>query len=225
MGRYQASDLILLSGAAYEQWVDKVSLPSSRVVDTSSVLQDQLVRYRKASTHRHGPEGEHTHEGIDGHTWVDPLNAFAQAEVIAKALTKRWPQYSEAFANGLASLESDLRALDARFQAFSKAWGSRLLLASHSAFNYLAKRYGFEIANLDLDPGQVDAASYEEIKFHKATALLWVSEPNDEIAAKISELGLHNILVSPCEGNPGDSQDYLSVMRANLDRLESLIKE
>lgn len=225
MGKYQAADLILLNGASFEQWVDKVSLPSSRVVDTSSVLGDQLVRYRKATTHRHGPEGEHTHEGIDGHTWVDPLNALGQAEVIAKALTKRWPQHSEAFASGLAGLESDLRALDKRFQAFAKAWGNRLLLASHPAYNYLAKRYGFEIANMDLDPKQVDAASYEEMKFHNAPALLWESAPTDEIAARVSALGMRNILVSPCEGNPGDGQDYLSVMRANLDRLESLTKE
>ncbi len=225
MQRYQAADLILLNGAAFEKWVDKVSLPSSRVIDTASVLEDRLVSYQEASAHRHGPEGDHMHEGIDGHTWVDPLNALAQAQVIAASLTKRWPEHTDIFASGLAQLELDLLALDARFQAFAKVWGKRLLLASHPAYNYLAKRYGLEIASLDLDPEQVDAASYEEIKAHRATVLLWEGEPTEAIAAKVSELGLRNVLVSPCEGNPGEGQDYLSVMRANLDRLEALTKE
>ncbi len=224
MRRYQAADFILLNGAQFEKWVDKVTLPSSRVVNTSRGLEDHLVRYLEATTHRHGPEGDHVHEGIDGHTWIDPLNAYAQAQEIAESLSKRWPEHADAFASGLASLEVDLLALDTRFQAFAKAWGKRLLLASHPAYNYLAKRYGFEIASLDLDPEQVDAASYEEIKVHKATVLLWEAEPSEEIAAKVSELGLRNVLVSPCEGDPGDGEDYLSVMRANLDRLEALKK-
>ena len=228
MQQYQAADLVIINGATFEQWVNKVTLPSSRVVDTAKglgegLVNEGLVKYEQATTHRHGPEGEHTHEGIDGHTWVDPLNALAQAEVIAEALTKRWPEHAASFSEGLDSLAVDLRALDGRFRAFADAWGKRVLLASHPAYNYLAKRYGLVITNLELDPEAVDEMDFREVEIHQVSVMLWESEPKKEIAARMAAMGLRNVLVTPGEGFPESGEDYLSLMRANLDRLEALL--
>ena len=57
----------------------RAPLPRSRVVDTTASLHDSLLRYEHAVTHSHGTEGSHSHEGIDGHTWLDPINAIADA--------------------------------------------------------------------------------------------------------------------------------------------------
>ena len=58
----------------------------------------------------------------------------------------------------------------------------------------------------------------EVLKTHPAKILLWESAPSDAIAARMREkLGLESKVFSPCEVPPGAPEDYLSVMRRNLD--------
>ena len=66
---YQQADLILLNGAAYSKWVDKVSLPQSKLVNTSRKFKDQYITIEGAVTHSHGSGGEHAHEGVAFTTW------------------------------------------------------------------------------------------------------------------------------------------------------------
>ncbi len=63
---------------------------------------------RSGTSHRHGPEGEHTHKGIDGHTWLDPINAKIQAAAIRQAFAKKWPAHAESFERNFQSLVADL---------------------------------------------------------------------------------------------------------------------
>lgn len=224
--QYQAADLIVVNGAGFEKWVDKVNLPTGDIVDTMKPYESELVRYENAITHKHGPEGEHSHEGIDGHTWVDPVNAIRQAKEIEKAMAERWPTHADTFSEGFALLEKDLQALDTRLGAFAGSWGDRKFLASHPAYNYVVKRYGIAIINLDLDPETVpDEASLDGIREtmaeNEVRHLLWESAPAAEVAAAMENLGLENVLFSPCETAP-ETGDYLTVMRQNVDRLEAL---
>ena len=39
---YQGADLILLNGATYAKWIDRVTLPASKLVDTSAALATVL---------------------------------------------------------------------------------------------------------------------------------------------------------------------------------------
>ena len=218
--RLQAADLILLNGAGFESWPDKVSLPDSRVLDSSAPLKANFIHYKGITVHSHGPEGEHAHEGLDGHTWLDPLNAKTQASEIQAALSRTRPAYAKAFAAKFAALSADLDALDRALRALS----SGPLLASHPAYNYLARRYNWDIRNLDLDPEimpnpEAITAINSLLREHPAKQLLWESSPATEIANHIqTETGLTSIVFSPCETQP-DGQDYLTVMRENIAAL------
>ena len=110
---YQKADLIVINGASFEKWLPKVTLPESRIVDTARPLRDTLIKLEQAVTHSHGPEGEHVHHGIDGHTWVDPMNAKTQAREILKALVRKLPAQKVAFERNFAALAKDLDVLDA----------------------------------------------------------------------------------------------------------------
>ena len=72
---YQKAALIILNGADFEKWALTASLPTGRIVDTARNFTDQFITYESV-THSHGPGGDHTHEGIDGHTWIDPTLAI-----------------------------------------------------------------------------------------------------------------------------------------------------
>lgn len=223
--RYQGADLIVLNGAAFEKWVDKVSLPTSRVVETAKPFEDSWIRYENAVVHQHGPEGAHSHEGIDGHTWIAPARAAEQVRALAKALRNRWPQWSDAVDEGEKALLSDLDSLDSSFKHFAENWGDRPLLASHPAYNYWAAQYGLKVVNVTLDPEKAPdeneiAAVATAIAGKEGGVLLWESEPVD--GGKAFDGVVKSMVFAPCEMR-GEDGDYLEAMKANAMRLEALL--
>lgn len=226
---YQAADLIVINGAGFEHWVVEASLPPSRVVDTSQGFADTFIQLEGGVTHSHGTGGTHTHEGIDGHTWFDPLNLKAQAEAIRKALARRLPAAQATWDARYAALAQDLDALDAAFRALGSLPAGQHLYASHPAWNYAARRYGWGTVTWHLDPGEMpsdaDLAAIKARLVEKPSrVMLWEETPLPAIAERFAkELGLTSIAVPPCESeSPEDraaGRDYLARMRANVEAL------
>lgn len=226
---YQNAALIIINGASFEKWVDKVTLPEARIVETAKPFADEFIVLTDAVTHSHGPAGAHTHEGIDGHTWLDPVNARIQAGEITRALVRQVPDHEQDFVKGYGELGKDLEALGARLKAVSEKMHGHVLLCSHPAYNYIGRRYGWQLKSFHLDPEEMPAeAVWQEIKDFRAQQpakhMLWEAPPTDEIAAAMRALGLENIVFSPAESLDAEQrargEDYLSVMNQNVARLE-----
>lgn len=230
IGAYQQADLIAVNGATYERWLGKVSLPSSKVVDTSRPLADRLLRYEGAVTHSHGPGGMHSHEGVDGHTWLDPASAMVQADEIRHAIEKLLPDAGGDLRARADSLRADLGKLDAALREASKLLDYRPLLASHPAYNYLARHYGWNMINVSLDPEKTpDAETLAQIgrvvEDKHAQSILWEAPPQPAIAELLrTKFGLASVVFSPCETPPA-GKDYLAVMRENIERLRAALVE
>jgi zinc transport system substrate-binding protein len=226
---YQGVDLILVNGAEYEKWLNKVSLPPSKVVETTYPFRKDLLRYAEAITHSHGPGGMHSHEGTDGHTWLDPQNALIQAGQVHQALARLLPSHVAELQANFDALAADLRALDHAMQEVSRTMGEQRLLASHPAYNYLARRYGWKVSNLSLDPeklpGQEALAKVRTLlKGKPVRIVLWESQPRAEVAKFFEkELGLQTVVFSPCETPPA-SGDYLAIMNRNVQHLREAIR-
>ncbi|MCK4342385.1 MAG: zinc ABC transporter substrate-binding protein [Phycisphaerae bacterium] len=234
---YQSAALIVINGASFEKWVDKANLPPSRIIDTTKPFKDEFITFKKSVTHSHGPEGEHTHQGIDGHTWLDPVNCMRQAEVIRDALNKQFPEHRAAFEKSFAELTQDLTRLAARHTALGETLGDTFLLCSHPAYNYVGRRYNWRLENFHLDPEEMPADEmWNEIKAfldgqppeQRARLMLWEAEPTTEIAKRMKdELGLGSVVFSPCEALDADAlakgENFFTVMNANIDRLESAL--
>lgn len=231
---FQSAHLIIINGAEFEKWVASVSLPESRVVDTAAGFEEDWVTY-VTTTHSHGAGGEHTHEGIDGHTWLDPINAIAQAEAIQEAMIEHFPEHETVFRVSIGALRMELTDLDARFKALTPKLEGVQLIASHPAYNYVAARYGWDIANLDLDPEsppaprdlfEIDRAIDPDIS---RRIMLWESAPNQAMVDALDERGIVSVTFSPCEMLDAEARaagaDYISVMRDNLDRLGRALGE
>ena len=230
--QYQSADLIVVNGAGFEKWVDKVNLPESRILNTARPLEANFIKFEDVVEHSHGKEGSHSHEGIDGHTWVDPLNAKVQAAEIRNALILRLPDAHEIIEANYQALAADLDALDQQFKEIAAA-GMPPLLASHPAYNYIARRYGWNIESLNLDPAAPPTAAamaemVEKLKTHPAMWLLWESDPiADAVQMLESEFGVKSIVFSPCELLPAAEQSKgyePSVMSANAERLRRVVE-
>ena len=230
---FQDADLIIVNGASFEKGLAKVTLPESRIVETAKPLADELIVLKDAITHTHGPQGKHSHEGIDGHTWLDPINSKIQAGEIKNALVKRLPERAEQFEQGYAGLAADLDALDARLKVLAGKLGDQLLLCSHPAYNYIGRRYAWNLKTYHLDPEEMPTdETLAEIKGflaeHPAKLMLWEAEPTDEIAKRMSqELGLKSVVLSPCETLDAQrlaaGDDFLTVMNGNVQRLDAAL--
>jgi len=223
---YQTADVVLRSGAGFAGWVDLVSLPSARVVDTSAAYRERLRRRAGAATHQHGPGGEHSHGELAHTTWLDPQLAALQAAAAADALVRLRPELESAFQSELETLVADLGALDVRLEAAAEALGETPLLFSHPVYEYLIGRYELNTRSLHWEPDVPPTAQqWRELaaltREHPARWLLWESAPLPEVARELGERGIESRVFDPCANSPAEG-DFLSVMRANVGTLEAI---
>jgi zinc transport system substrate-binding protein len=224
---YQAADLILLNGADYEKWTGKVSLPRSRLVDTSRAFRDAYIREAGGITHSHGPGGEHDHGGLAFTTWLDLSQAAQQAEAIAQALIRKSPDAKEEIERNLHALRDDLLALDERIAEITRTDPGRPLLASHPVYQYLARRYGLNLISVMWEPeelpneGQWNALE-GILEDHPARWMLWEGEPGQATATRLRALGIDSLVLDPCANRPAKG-DFLTVMTDNASKLDRII--
>ena len=186
---YQRADLILLNGADYAKWVEKVTLPASKIVDTSGAFQDRYIVIENTVSHSHGPGGEHSHGETAFTTWLDLTLAIEHAKGIRDVFAKARPDGEEAFQEGFASLERDLLGLDESLRRLTSG-KTQPLLGSHPVYQYLARRYGLDLKSVHFEPDQVpDEKTWHELEHllegHAAKWMLWEGAPVEETAAKL----------------------------------------
>lgn len=222
----QSADLILLNGASYAQWTTKTSLPRAKLADTSRTFADDFI-VTETITHSHGPEGEHSHQGIASHTWLDFAQAAQQAEAVANVLTRSLPGEKESIAAALTALKADLAALDARARSLGERFAGVVLIASHPRYQYLARAYGLTIESLEWEAGETPTpdqwlAFDDLVADSGARALIWEGTPSDEAATALAERGLAgSVFATGANRSPGEL-DFVALMQRNLDDLERL---
>jgi zinc transport system substrate-binding protein len=225
IGAFQQADLIILNGAAYAKWVDKVSLPRSKMVDTSKLFKDSYITIKEAVTHSHGAEGEHAHEGAAFTTWLDLDLAARQAEAIATAFASKEPELKSMFQKNHSELEKDLMALDQDIMQVVSKNRSKPLLASHPVYDYFSRRYGLNIKSVHWEPDEVPTEEQwielqEILKDRPAAWMIWEGEPSPSSVAKLKSMGINSLVFDPC-GNVPEQGDFLSVMRKNAENLKA----
>lgn len=223
---YQQADVILLNGASYAKWVATVTLPSSKLVDTSEGFRERYIIIEGAVVHSHGPAGEHSHGETAFTTWLDPNLAIEHAAAIRDALVAARPEHESAFHEGFASLEQDLAALDERIETAVTGGADVLVVGSHPVYQYLARRYGLAIPSVHFEPDTYpEADGWQDLEHlledHAATWMLWEGEPIAQTADRLREMDLESVVFDPCANRP-ESGDYLSAMEANAAGIESV---
>jgi zinc transport system substrate-binding protein len=221
---YQKADLILINGAGYAKWVNKVSLPRSKMVNTSRQFKDQYITSKEVMTHSHGGEGKHAHESLAFTTWLDLELAARQAEAIAAAMGRKQPALQKTFQANHASLAKELKALDQKIQAIVSKNPSMPLIVSHPVYDYFARRYRLNIVSVHWEP---DEAPGDEqwlelkkiLKHHPAKWMIWEGDPLKATIEKLKGLQINSIVFNPCGNVPAEG-DFLTVMRQNIENLK-----
>ena len=221
---FQGADLILMNGATYSKWADKITLPESKVIDSASAFANNFIEVRDATTHSHGPGGEHSHNGTAFTTWIDFKQAILQALAVSEALVKLVPAAKDTMEKNTDALKDELDALDERMSAVSRRLVNQPLVASHPVYHYLARRYGMNLQSVLWEPDTVlDDKHLADLNGvlagHRARWMIWEGEPTKENVEKLAALGLQSVVFDPC-GNVPESGDFMTVMQANVTALE-----
>ena len=221
----QQADLILLNGAGFAQWAERVSLPRARVVDTSRGFADRPIE-TEAITHSHGPDGAHSHARTAAFTFLDPALAALQAEAVANALAARGLVPEAELTARRDALAADLAALAAAAERIAEAGDGAVLIATHPRYHYLARATGLTIHALDWEAGAApDAARLSDLAARAAetgaVALLWEAEPPAEARAAVRALGLADAIV-PSFAAPA-AGDFSARLGAALAKLETAL--
>ncbi|MGW7076183.1 metal ABC transporter substrate-binding protein [Streptomyces sp. NPDC054866] len=196
--------------------------------------------------HDHGHEGEehseeeeHGHDeegageaGADPHIWLDPVKYAEVAEGVGKAMEKADPDHAAAYKKNTKALVKKLDALNTKFEGGLKNTKTKTFITTHSAFGYLAERYGLDqegIAGIDpeSDPSPARIKELQDIaKKDDVSTVFFETLASDKTAETLaSDADLKTDVLDPLEGITGKSKgdDYIGVMESNLAALQKAL--
>ena len=225
---YQSADLILLNGATYAKWVERVSLPPSKLVNTSHAFRDRYLAIDEATTHSQGPTGEHAHTGTAFTTWIDFSQAAQQAESVKDAFVTSKLGDAAEFERNYESLRDDLIALDLEIESIAESHSDIPLVASHPVYDYFARRYNLNLRSVQWEPDVFpDNRMWRELErlleSHRASRMIWEGEPLPETRERLQQMGIRCVVFDPC-GNRPDEGNFATVMERNVAGLRSVFE-
>lgn len=224
----QRARVFVYNGAGLEPWVRRLDaeLPADAVrVEATRGLP--LVAWEDD----HGDRKDREHpERVDPHVWLDPVLAQRVVDNIADGLAQADPHGASGYRERAQALKARLEALHARYTQTLSRCRSRLLVTSHAAFGYLARRYGLRLESVaglahEAEPSPrrlrelVQLARREGVRAVFAETL--AGRPAVEALGR--ELGAAILVLDPLEGlaesDVRRGKNYFSVMEENLRQL------
>ncbi len=177
--------------------------------------------------HNHGEEG-----GADPHIWLDPVKYAEVAKGVGKSLEKADPDHAADYKKNTDALVAELGELNTAYETGLKNTSTKTFITTHSAFGYLAERYGLTqqgIAGIDPE-AEPSPARIQEIhtiaEKEKATTVFFETLASDRTAQTLAkDTGLKTGVLDPLEGITKKSQgaDYIEVMESNLAALQKAL--
>lgn len=132
----EGAELVVISGAGLEDFLPLEA--ADKVLDASRGIE--LLP---------GPDGE-----PDPHIWLSPACARQMAQNICDGLCVRYPAQKSVFRDNLASLLSDLTALEDYGREALAPLAQKGLLPFHDGFSYFARDFGLNVlASIEEESG------------------------------------------------------------------------
>jgi zinc transport system substrate-binding protein len=186
----------------------------------------------------HEGEGEAEEEGheeeespFDLHFWLDPSRLADFAAELANAMGARDPDRAAAYTTNAEALAEELATLDSEYAEGLAGCERREIVVSHAAFGYYADRYDLDqIAITGLSPEDEPSPQELEEVIHEAeetgaTTIFFETLVSPDVSETIADqVGAQTAVLDPIEGlTPDSNEDYLSLMRNNLDALRAAL--
>jgi zinc transport system substrate-binding protein len=155
-------------------------------------------------------------------------------DTIAAALSSADQSHAARFSSNARSLDEELSALDGDYRTGLADCSRDVIVTSHAAFGYLAQRYGLRQEAItgvspDAEPTPQRLAQLRTLVQEQGVTTIFTEElVSPKVAETLArETGTTTAVLSPLESLTPDElaawEDYVSVMRANLSKLETAL--
>ena len=218
------ADLFTYNGSGFEPWVDRVleEAHENEILNATDALRQDLSP----------GEGEGP---ADPHVWLDPGLYLKQAVAVKQALAAIDPEGDAQYSENLASLERDLKALEAEMEKGLSACALNVFVINHASFGYLARRFGLEQLSISGLSPEAEASParlrglVNQIEDSGIGYVFFESLVSPRVAETLaSEVGAQTLELNPLAGLTSEDQDagedYFSVMRSNLNNLKKALQ-
>ncbi len=224
MRMIESADLIVISGAGLEEFLEDALNSSNHIVDASSNahIHSDLMH------DDHGAHSDHDHHHeTDPHIWLSTDNAISMAQTICKDLSLSYPQHRDIFEENLGFLVHKLNDLQVYGDSQLSDIRSRELITFHDGFAYFAEGFNLTILEAIEEESGSEASAAEIIELvglvntHELPAVFTEVSGSDACAGILSaETGAK---VFPLDmAMAGDS--YFDAMYHNIDTIKEALK-
>ena len=222
MRMIEGSDLVVISGAGLEDFLDDALHGSEQIIDAS------IGVHIHAGEHNHDAHDTHTHShDRDPHIWLSTQNARIMAENICNGLSQVYPEYTEIFKMNLDILLGKLSDLQEYGELQLSDISCRELITFHDGFAYFAE--GFELKILEaIEEESGSEASAKEIIYlvelvnaHHLPAVFTEISGSDA-CAKIISAETDTAIFALDMAMSGDS--YFDSMYHNIDTIKEALR-
>ena len=218
------ADLIILNSTNLERWAQRVSLPIVKTLEVARTCKDQWLRYPKVVTHSHGPEGERSYEGVDGHTWLDPELLRLGAIAIKERLIRLLPEQRALFEERFLAVDRVLAGLSERLIEITSGVQG-MLLEGGPYWGYPCARAGLPLHRVELNPeGGLDDRTRELLSTVRGgsspSIYLWPSEPSTEFRKELwDQLQIESAVWPPAYSLGSEYARYPEIQQKALTNL------
>lgn len=223
----QAADAILLNGAGYEPWRQIVTLPNSRVTDTSLGYLDQIITTSHDLTHQHGPEGDQTGRTAVPTTWLDPELLAAQFRQVEDCISRLLPDQETQIVARAADVAAEFERLDQQLQTLATATEQpTTAFAGSPKSGYLTRRLEWQVHDLNWPDEPLSASQLKQLTQQIDTIqpqMLLLSHRRPDIAEITSVSSAPVVLIDFCEQKVS-SASLIERMNGNLTRIAECLQ-
>jgi zinc transport system substrate-binding protein len=207
---------------------DAVAQVASETGFDVAPVADLTIAATGDTVDEHADEEPADHGATDPHFWLDPVRFEQVAEAIGDRLAEVDPDHAADYAAGTEALVDDLATLDQELSDGLSDCRQTHLVTSHTAFAYLAERYGFEQVgisgvNPDVEPDAATVKRISELVEEQGITTIYTETlASPALAETVArETGATTAVLDPVGGltDASAGSDYLEVMRSNLSTL------
>jgi zinc transport system substrate-binding protein len=231
------SQLIVANGLNIDRWVVKLGAdtPSAITLNISDLIaKNGIPPLHTAETSLTDPKDRKpdTEDDTAGnpHIWLDPRVQAMAATAIRDALIKIDPTHADAYKQRAAAYLKQLANLDQDFAAAAASFKQKDFIGFHSAYEYLARRYGLhQVASVEELPGEGPTISQTAaiIRLIKAKDIHVIFTENAFPAKAadmiVRETGVTTGVLQPLETYDDLNQTYVGLMRQNLEAFKKAL--
>jgi zinc transport system substrate-binding protein len=221
--------VFVYNGAGLEPWADRLRAELGRgalAVEATRGLP--LVKLEEEEEREAGREPHR--EQLDPHAWLDPVLAQAMVDNVAGGLAQADPEGADFYRRRARELKDRLARLHARYAEGLRGCRGQVLVTSHRAFGYLARRYRLRLLSVaglshEAEPSPrrlkhlLSAARRAGVRAVYAETLAG----RKAVEGLARELGARVLVLNPVEGlteeDRRQGRGYFELMEENLRAL------